>query len=434
MEQHSGAGACFLVTLSKEGWIEIWLESSSSVLLVALDVYKRQVQFFESLYANRYSQCRKLHNLIDSVIIFDEAQMLPVSYLRPCVSAIGRLVRDYGCSAVLCTATQPALDPLFHEMFSSLSIHELCPEPEAMYQFFRRVRYEGLGQISDEDLAHRLSDERQVLCIVNNRKQAQELYASLSGDNRFHLSTMMFPAHRHTVLEEIRRRLDSKVNEPCRVVSTSLMEAGVDVNFPVVYRAMAGLDSIIQSGGRCNRERKKPLEDSVVYYFATGHKAPDTMTQNIAATEHVILQFQDLDSPEAVKEYFYFLLYKLKNHQALDRQRILEDINSGSFPFASIAKRFKLIDNAACTIYIPLGKGEEFVRQLREIGPNKGLLRKLGPYSVGVYPAHFKALLDSGATEPVMENAAILCDMDLYDMNTGLAFSSEEQMGRAIFF
>ena len=166
------------------------------------------VQFFESLYADRPSKCRKLHNLAGSVIIFDEAQMLPLSYLRPCVSAIAQLVDRYGVSAVLCTATQPVLGPVFQEFLPDRTAVELCPPKLASDSIFRRVTFRKAGQVSWERLADMMNRQDQVLCVVNSRKSAGEVYGSLAEEGRFHLSTLMFPAHRRAVLEEIRRRLN----------------------------------------------------------------------------------------------------------------------------------------------------------------------------------------------------------------------------------
>ncbi|MDD3244491.1 MAG: CRISPR-associated helicase Cas3', partial [Eubacteriales bacterium] len=241
------------------------------------------VQFFESLFANRPSRCRKLHNLAGSVLIFDEAQMLPISCLRPCVAAISELVKNYGCTAVLCTATQPALGRLFEEKENLPGVvpFELCPRREALYEQFRRVRYETLGKLSDDALAQRLSALEQVLCIVNRRDQAQALFALLPEEGRFHLSTTLCPAHRREKLDAIRQRLKNGL--PCRVVSTSLVEAGVDVDFPVVYRALAGLDSVIQAGGRCNREGVPGVINGTVYIFESERPAPKMLAQNVAA-------------------------------------------------------------------------------------------------------------------------------------------------------
>ena len=214
------------------------------------------VQSFESLYADRSSQCRKLHNLANSVIIFDEAQMLPLPHLRPCVAAMASLAEQFHSAVVLCTATQPSLDDLLRTYAPSCPVTELCPQTAALYDRFRRVTFRQAGTLTDEALAEQLSEQRQVLCIVNSRKAAQSVYALLPHEGGYHLSTLMIPAQRQALLGEIRERL--RRDEPCRVVSTSLIEAGVDVDFPAVYRELAGLDSVMQAAGRCNRKGKRP--------------------------------------------------------------------------------------------------------------------------------------------------------------------------------
>lgn len=230
------------------------------------------VQFLESLFACKPSKCRKLHNIADSVVIFDEAQMLPVQYLRPCIAAIAELVSHYKVTAVLCTATQPDLDRFFGTF--GLPVTEICPEISR--EVFRRVRYQDARAWDEDTLLAHLQEERQALCIVNTRKTALELYSRLEGDGNYHLSTRMTPRHRKRVLAEIRQRLKDKL--PCRVVSTSLVEAGVDVDFPSVYRETAGMDSIVQAAGRCNREGKRP-EGGTVYLFQLPGKIPEMIRQ-----------------------------------------------------------------------------------------------------------------------------------------------------------
>jgi CRISPR-associated endonuclease/helicase Cas3 len=389
------------------------------------------VQFFESLYGNRPSRCRKLHNLADSVLIFDEAQMLPVPFLRPCVAAVSELVRHYGCTAVLCTATQPALDRLFREQdnLPNLEPIELCPRREELYEQFRRVRYEFAGTLPDDALAACLGEQRQVLCVVNRRDQAQALFALLPKEGRFHLSTAMCPADRKAALREIRERLSE--GKLCRVVSTSLIEAGVDVDFPVVYRALAGLDSILQSGGRCNREGQPGVINGTVYIFESDRPAPRMLAQNIAAAKYILGKFPDIASPAAVSAYFQELFYLEKGMDALDEHGILRLCASGGFPFASIAERFRIIPTAQNTVYIPKPESEPLLQELERFGPSRRLLRKLGLYAVGVYPQHFEQLRSLGALHSLSDSAAVLTDTSLYSRDTGLALTPEE--GRGLF-
>ena len=246
------------------------------------------VQFFESFYSNRSSKCRKLHSLANSVIIFDEAQMLPTCHLQPCVGAIAELVRHFGATAVLCTATQPVLGDIFKRFGWSENIPELCLGTQALYEKFRRVSFRNAGGLSNEMLAGELKNSRQVLCIVNSRRAAQEIYDMLPKEGSYHLSTLMYPAHRQRVLNEIRQRL--KEGAVCRVLSTSLIEAGVDVDFPTVYREMAGLDSILQAAGRCNREGRRSSVESTVTIFKSEHKSHSLIGSNIGAANTAVTE------------------------------------------------------------------------------------------------------------------------------------------------
>ncbi len=389
------------------------------------------VQFFESLFANKPSHCRKLHNIANSVIIFDEAQMLPIPFLHPCLRAVTQLTLHYGCSAVLCTATQPALEPLLKEILPpEQSVRELCPDKKELYHFFRRVCYQSLDTLSDDMLSTRLQTHEQVLCIVNNRAQAQRLFHRLPLEDTFHLSTLMTPQHRKQTLDTIRIRLQQQL--PCRVISTSLIEAGVDVDFPVVYRALAGLDSIIQAGGRCNREGKSPLQDSIVYIFRPETAPPHIFAQQIEATESVMRQFEDLASPEAIHTYFSFLLYTIKGSDALDKNQICSQLSQQFFPFATIADQFCLIETTAKTIYI-LGDAEQaLLSQLQDYGPSRSLLRRLGAYAVSVYPQHFASLYAGGSVELLWDDIAVLRNHSLYDEHTGLSLENDEGQGYII--
>lgn len=386
------------------------------------------VQFFESLYSNRPSQCRKLHNIADSVIVFDEAQMLPVPYLKPCVHGISQLVEKYNASAVLCTATQPALENIFKRYLPNYPAIELCPERFRKSTVFQRVTFCKSGKLAWEDLGKALNEHSQVLCIVNSRKNANQIFQMLEGEGTFHLSTLMYPEHRRQILEEIRKRLTT--GELCKVVSTSLIEAGVDVDFPTVFREEAGLDSILQAAGRCNREGKRSCQESVVTIFQTENRFPQLFAIPIGAARSVLMHREDIASEEAIHEYFVELL-DMKGEDAQDKKQILKRMESGSFPFKSIAEDFKMIENDVKTIYIPREESKILISRLRSGERTKELFRELGQYGVSVYKQHFEALYRAGDVEILDDEVVILTNEDLYSEETGL--SLEADFGKALF-
>ena len=252
------------------------------------------VQFFESLFANRPSRCRKLHNIANSVVILDEAQTLPLKLLRPCVTALDELARNWQSSIVLCTATQPSLSASdgFPGGFDRLQ--ELAPDPKRLYRTLKRTRICQRGKMDDARLAEQLRQSPQALCIVNTRRHARELYEKIgNSDGACHLTTAMCARHRSEVLEDVRLRL--KGGEPVRLVATSLVEAGVDIDFPVVWRAEAGLESIVQAAGRCNREGRASVADVFVFEpaEAEGRKPPPEIAQFAAAARGVMWRHRD---------------------------------------------------------------------------------------------------------------------------------------------
>ena len=376
------------------------------------------VQFFESLFSNRPSQARKLHNLAKSVLIFDEAQMLPLPCLRPCVWAITQLVRHYGACAVLCTATQPALDPIVRSFAPELSQEELCPMADADWEAFRRVTFRRAGRLDRDALAAQLQAHGQVLCIVNTRKAAREVFNRLQGEGNFHLSTLMYPAHRRAVLDEVRRRL--REGQTCRVVSTSLIEAGVDVDFPALYREEAGLDSMLQAAGRCNREGRRAPEESAVVLFQGEGRPPRLFETAIDAGRMVLDRFADIASREAVRSYFE-ILRDLKGRDAQDIYGILPLMESEFFPFRTVAERFHLIDSPTVTVYIPEGKGAELVERLRGGEGGRNLYRSLGQYGVSVYESDLRALDRAGAVRRLEDGSYVLVELKDYSRATGLA-------------
>ncbi len=387
------------------------------------------VQFFESLYSNRSSQCRKLHNIANSVIVFDEAQMLPLPYLRPCVFAIAQLVKHYGASAVLCTATQPALDAIFKQFLPDTPVTELCPPEVCVWESFRRVSFRKAGTTSWEEISKEMNALSQVLCIVNSRKNAHALFPLLNEESSFHLSTLMCPSHRRRQLQEIRSRLSAGL--PCRVVSTSLIEAGVDVDFPAVYREETGLDSILQAAGRCNREGRCSTEESIVTIFRSETAPPPLFRTSIGAGRVAVDRHEDLASREAIRTYFRELL-DLTGAQAQDQKGILSSMEKQPFSFCTVADKFHLIESNTRTIYIPENTESEMLIDRLRNGPcSRALFRKLNQYGVNVYPQHFEQLKNAGALEVLEDGSGILSDLRLYSPSTGLSLEAES--GQALF-
>lgn len=395
-------------------------------------------RFFDSLYANRSSKCRKLHNLANSVIIFDEAQMLPLCHLRPCVAAMASLAEYVGSTLVLCTATQPSLSDLLRTYAPGHTVMELCPQTEEIYDRFRRVTFRQAGVLEDDALTERLSNHRQVLCVVNSRRAAQQIFDRLPKEGCFHLSTLMIPTQRQAILEEIRQRL--KNGEPCRVVSTSLIEAGVDVDFPTVYRELAGLDSILQAAGRCNREGKRAADESIVTIFERTELPPLLFRTAVGATRHALDGGRDPAAQETMQRYFREL--RILSGETLDKYGVVKAFEMGisgcSLPLRTVAEHFHFIDENTYTVYVPVGEGAALIEQLREGKCSKSLYRKLGRYAVSVYDQHFKALYAAGALltarediPTLDEDSAILADLTLYDQRTGLAL--EPETGKADF-
>lgn len=356
------------------------------------------VQFFESLFAGRSSRCRKLHNIANSVVVLDEAQMLPPNLLAPTVLALRELVRNYGVTVVLCTATQPALmeSRSLTTGFPEEEVREIIPEDRLLPLFdaFRRVRitFEDTP-LSNADVAGRLRSERQALCIVNTRREAQDIFTALGRDaSHFHLSARMYPAHRRRVLERIRKRLDK--GEPCRVVSTSLVEAGVDVDFPMVMRALAGLDSIAQAAGRCNRNGKNATLGHVfVFLPESGLPKAPFFSRRAAVTELVTKNHDDLLSPAAVREFFTTLYL----HEDLDAKGILGMINKRAktlaFPFREIDAAYRFIENDMETVIIERDEdASKLIKELEFAKYPSSALRRLQAHSVQVYRQELAAL------------------------------------------
>lgn len=388
------------------------------------------VQFFESVYANRSSKCRKLHNLANSVLIFDEAQMLPPEQLLPCTAAIASFVSDFNATAVLCTATQPALNDLIARFAPALKSREICPDSERLFEAFRRVSFRRAGMLNADGLSKTLEKHRQVLCIVNSRAFAQEVFSKLPPKGRYHLSTLMYPAHRESVLKEIREKLSA--GEICRVVSTSLIEAGVDVDFPAVFRETAGLDSILQAAGRCNRENRRSAAESTVTLFEGG-STPPLFRMNVRATAEALGKEGNPADPQAVSRYFRALRSLMG--ESMDKSGVIDSFNKGiagcALPFKTVADRFHMIGDNTKTVYIPLGEGKQWIDALLSGEPSRQTYRQAGRFGVSVYEQHFKRLAEAGDIEPLDGESGVLVNLSLYSIEMGLSLQADT--GKANF-
>lgn len=404
-------------------------------------VVTTSVQFFESLFAAKTSRCRKLHNIANSVVILDEAQTMPLPLLRPSVAALDELALNYHTSIVLCTATQPALaesDNLEKSFEGGLRhMHELAPNIDKLFQDLKRVNVRHIGTLVDDALSAELLKTEQVLCIVNNRRHARALFESIADQpGAYHLTTSMYAVHRRRVLAEIRQVL--KEGKPCRVVSTSLIEAGVDVDFPRVLRAEAGLDSIAQAAGRCNREGRYAAKDSAVAIFATENEdwaPPPELKQFAQVTKEVLREHGDDPlSPSAIESYFR-LLYWQQGAQKLDRHGILDLVEKGrleGLPFETLEQKFRMIENTQKAVIIAKDKDGVARKALDDLAYAEsvgGIARTLQPYTVQVPQQGFAALERVGAVAAVEpdkfgEQFVKLINEDLYDEWRGLDWSN----------
>lgn len=389
------------------------------------------VQFFESLFAARTSSCRKLHNIVNSVVVLDEAQLLNPEFLQPILETINLLARHYGVTFVLSTATQPALNSRkgFGWTFKGLDgVREIMADPDALYRDLTRVTVEmpldfharrGWEEIAAEIILH-----ESVLAVVNTRRDCRELHR-LMPEGTIHLSAAMCGEHRSQVIAGIRERLDKKV--PTRVVSTQLVEAGVDIDFPVVYRALSGLDSIAQAAGRCNREGK--LDRGKVVVFVPPKSSPPGTLRRAEQTTVSLLSGSTSD-PMARElftryfEHFYVKADSLDKHGINDL--LTRDARELKIQFRTAAEKFQLIDDVESqAILVWYGENQAQIGKLKKDGPERWLMRKLQRYSVNL-PRHVvEKLITTGEVREVWPGIFAQAVDTLYDNDVGVMVTGE---------
>jgi CRISPR-associated endonuclease/helicase Cas3 len=361
------------------------------------------VQLFESLFANSTSRCRKLHRLANSVIILDEAQSLPIHLLDPILDGLRELTSHYHTTVVLSTATQPAFDAL--PALAGLETREIVPEPARHFRALQRVAYDWRidEPLAWPDIAALMRVERQALAICNTKQDALNLLAALADPEALHLSTLLCGRHRLAVIEEVRRRLEEGL--PCRLVATQVVEAGVDIDFPLVLRALAPLDSIIQAAGRANREGKLPSGRVIIFNPVEGglplgayRRATQTTVTTLNAGP------VDLHDPDAVRRYFE-RYYGLED---TDRQGIQQLRKAWDFP--EVSRRFRLIDSDTVSVVITgYGAAEDRARVRAILSalaagapPTRARLRQLQPFTVSLWQHQADAYRQRGLLSPVV--------------------------------
>ncbi len=379
------------------------------------------VQLFESMYSNKPSSVRKLHNIYNSIIILDEAQVIPNEYLKPCIKALEELVRNYSCTVLFCTATQPEFKK--NGLIEDFDVVEIIDDTYKLFDDLKRVSGKFIGEKSVEDICNEMNSHKQVLTIVNTKKHAKEIFENLGdSEGNFHLSTNMYPNHRKEVIKIIRERL--KNGEECRVVSTQLIEAGVDVDFPVVFRSIAGIDSIVQAAGRCNREGKQ--KNSTVYVFKPeeeSHLGLGYLKLTSQIGEGIIDDFEDFLSIDAISKYFFELFIDTDHRQ--DKHKILKMINKHkkleiNYDFREINDEFRFIENLGAQVIVPINEGEKFLNILKYSNRGvKSVLRKLSGCSINIPNYILRELLRDGCVEQFSDDIFILKNIGMYDLKIG---------------
>lgn len=381
------------------------------------------VQFFESLFANRTSRCRKLHNIANSIVILDEVQLLPPEFLKPILHALNQLRTHFGVTLMLMTATQPAFHPQPTVRFDGLpNTVEIIPDPDELHKKLKRTEIKIPRTLLEpwewQEIAEELQQHDTILCIVNSRKDCRTLW-EMMPEGTCHLSALMCGAHRSLLIAAIKTRL--KDGKPIRVISTQLVEAGVDLDFPVVYRAIAGLDSIAQAAGRCNREGRLSMGRVIV--FSPPGEPPVGHLRQAAQIGRRMLQ-AGADDPLNPAQFnkFFEELYWLQGDR-LDAKDILSDLQADGnfqFSFRTAAGKFQIIDDACqAPVLVQYDEGAKFIALLEKMGPERWLMRKLQRYTINIQRYLHDRLKTDGGIREVYPGIYVQGHTALYHQDLG---------------
>ena len=395
-------------------------------------VVTTNVQLFESMFSNKPEACRKLHSLCNSVVVLDEVQCLPMCLLQPIVDAMKSYVKLFGTSFLFCTASQPVLygswkgcSGASFQGIDRKDIREIIPKEMALHDRMRRVRLE--FDLKDEDystIAERISTVGKVLCIVNTKKAAYEIYSRLPEGlkGKYHLSRQMCQAHILDTLNEIKEKLSE--GDDVAVVSTQLIEAGVDIDFPVVFRELAGLDSILQAAGRCNREGKSASGTAHVFSLAEAGMATSLM-KACYAMRYIIANMPNVDlfSPEVMSKYYEALYARVSSY---DKPKITDKLsNPKNCEYEGASNAFKMIDNNGIDVIVNYGEASSLVENWKKNKSSKSLLRELGRYTVTIHKKTFDRFQKAGLIDQIDSEVYYIPLAKLYDSNIGLNTNNE---------
>lgn len=385
------------------------------------------VQFFQSIYHYKGSALRKLHNLRDSVIVFDEIHLIPTELLRPCLKAVGYITKYLNSEALFLSATMPDYSKLFDKFLPDVNYNKLVTD-RTNFKYFKKCEYKDMGKTTLETIAENASRCKNALIVVNTKKTAAELYSLVQGE-KYHLSANMTPAHRSRVIEVVRNKLEN--GEHITVVSTSLVEAGVDLDFNTVFRQLSGLDSILQAGGRCNREGKDDKGYVYVFDIDETYRKGSDLAMRINKTKGLLEKYQDITSYDCIKEYydgiFDFNQSRIAENSiakyneqsnSFDRQGLMSPY---SIPFRSYAMQFEYISADTISIVIDDPNDQtchDLVETLRN--GDMSVRRALQKYSVSVYMNVFKDLYSQGVLNDHGTGIFILENQSYYNNETGL--------------
>jgi CRISPR-associated endonuclease/helicase Cas3 len=374
------------------------------------------VQLLESLFARRPSRVRKLHNIARSVIFIDEVQTLPTELLSPTLDVLRTLVEHFGVTLVLSTATQPAFeDARQMDAFQGMEIREIVPAYPQHFRALKRVDFEVRSQpLAWRDVAEAIEDSPQVMVVLNSRRDALELLDAVGErDDVFHLSTLLCGAHRRVALQTIRERL--KTHQTVRLISTQVVEAGVDLDFPIVWRAIGPLDRIVQAAGRCNREGRLAGQGTVVIFEPATGRAPRGPYSVALMQARVLLKrhpAERLHEPDLYREYFQRL------HSVVDLDRCRIQSFRAELDYPEVAERYRLIDEDTVSVVVDYGNGMRHLEGWRH-RPNRAAWRRLQPFLVNLYRREAERMLGDGLLTAVSDDLYVW--LGAYDARRGIA-------------